>query len=125
MADRCEIVGGDFFKCLPSGGAAYLLKSIIHDWDDDTLDRHSDELPPGDGPARHAAAGRGGAAGRRRARASSTPADLNMLVSPGRQERTEAEYRALLAAAGFTLSRIIPTGTRFSIIEGLPIKGTH
>jgi hypothetical protein len=48
-----------------------------------------------------------------------------MLVSPGGQERSEAEYRALLAAAGFTLNRVIPTGTRFHLVEGLPIRGTH
>jgi hypothetical protein len=48
-----------------------------------------------------------------------------MLVSPGGQERTEAEYRTLYATAGFTLTRVIPTRARFSIIEGVPIRGTH
>jgi hypothetical protein len=124
VADRCEIVCGDFFKCLPSGGAAYLLKSIIHDWDDEhavailtncrramgqrgTLLLVEQVLPAGD------------------AFAFSKLTDLNMLVSPGGQERTETEYRALFAAAGFTLNRIIPTGSRFDIVEGLPIRGTH
>jgi hypothetical protein len=45
--------------------------------------------------------------------------DLEMLVSPGGAERTEEEYRALLAAAGFKLTRIVPTKTPFSIIEGV------
>ena len=47
--------------------------------------------------------------------------DLNMLVSPGGQERTEAEYRALYAAAGFELTRVIPTRSRISLIEGAPV----
>ena len=47
--------------------------------------------------------------------------DLNMLVSPGGQERTEAEYRALYAAAGFELTRVIPTRSRISLIEGTPV----
>ena len=46
--------------------------------------------------------------------------DLNMLISPGGQERTGAEYRALYAAAGFTLTRVIPTRSRISVIEGTP-----
>jgi hypothetical protein len=47
--------------------------------------------------------------------------DLNMLVSAGGQERTEAEYRALYAAAGFRLTRVIPTRSRISVIEGTPV----
>ena len=47
------------------------------------------------------------------------------LASPDSHERTEAEYRALLAATGFTLSRVIPVGGGYSIVVGLPIKGTH
>jgi hypothetical protein len=124
VADRCEIVGGDLFKSLPSGGAAYLLNGIIHTWDDEhgieiltncrramgqrgTLLLVEQVLPAGD------------------ASSSSTLTDLNLRISPGGQERTEAEYRALFAAAGFTLNRVIPTGSRFNIVEGLPIRGTH
>ena len=47
--------------------------------------------------------------------------DLNMMVSAGGQERTEAEYHALYAAAGFTLTRVIPTRSRISLIEGTPV----
>ena len=124
VADRCEIAGGDFFRCLPSGGAAYLLKRIVHDWDDEravailtncrramgqrgTLLLVEQVLPAGDGSS------------------SGALTDPDMPISPGGQGRTEAEYRALLAAVGFTLTRVIPTGTRFSILEGLPIRGTH
>src|SRR5688500_9997872 len=124
VANRCEIVGGDFFRSLPSGGAAYLLKSIIHEWDDErsiailtncrramgqrgTLLLVEEVLADGDGHG------------------LSTPADLNARGAPGGQERTEAEYRALFAAIGFTVTRIMPTGTRFSIIEGVAVRGTH
>ena len=47
--------------------------------------------------------------------------DLNMLVLPGGLERTEAEYRALFAAAGFRLERIVPTKAEVSVIEGGPM----
>jgi hypothetical protein len=46
--------------------------------------------------------------------------DLNMLVGPGGQERTEAEYRTLYTAAGFELTRVIPTKSRMSLIAGMP-----
>ena len=46
--------------------------------------------------------------------------DLTMLVAPGGQERTEQEYRDLLARAGFRLARIVPTATSDSVIEGIP-----
>lgn len=124
VADRCEIVGGDLFMSLPSGGAAYLLTRIIHEWDDE----HAVAILTN---CRRAMGQRGTLLLVEEVRpdcdafSSSTLTDLTMLVSPGGQERTEAEYRALLAAAGFTLSRVIPTGTRFHIVEGLPIRGTH
>lgn len=114
VADRCEIVGGDFFKSLPSGGAAYLLKSIIHDWDEECAVAILTNC-------RRAMGQRGTLL----LVEEMLSADRDVLVSPGGQERTEAEYRALLAAAGFTLSRVIPTGTRVDIVEGLPIRGTH
>ena len=46
--------------------------------------------------------------------------DMNMLVLPGGKERTEAEYRTLYQAAGFRLSRIVPTAMEVSIVEGVP-----
>jgi len=46
--------------------------------------------------------------------------DLNMLVSPGGQERTETEYRALYEAAGFRLAQIVPTRSSTSVVEGRP-----
>jgi hypothetical protein len=124
VADRCEIVAGDFFKCLPSGGAAYLLKSILHNWDDEQAIAILTNC-------RRAMGQRGtlllvedvltdGGAG-----ASGPLTDRTTPASPARQDRTEPEYRALLATAGFGLSRVIPTATHFSIVEGLPARGYH
>jgi hypothetical protein len=116
LGGRCEVVTGDFFAAVPSGGDIYLLKQILHDWDDEqslTILRNcAKAMKPG---------------GRvlivemvipddRRP----TPAqlmDLNMLVLlPGR-ERTAAEYRELLARAGLTTVRILDTHSPFQIVE--------
>jgi hypothetical protein len=124
LSDRCEIVGGDLFKALPSGGLAYLLEDVISAWDDE----HALAILTN---CRRAMGQRGtlllvervqpaGDASR-----SGTPPDPATPVAPVRHERTEAEYRALLAAIGFALARVIPVGDGHSIVEGLAIKGTH
>jgi hypothetical protein len=119
VAARCRLVGGDFFDRLPSGADACILKSVIHDWDDErslTILRNC-----------HKAMERGKTLLLVERvvpdRAADDPdtvlLDVHMLAVTGGRERSEAEYRALFAAAGFTLTRIIPTRGRFSIIEGL------
>jgi hypothetical protein len=118
LTERCAIQAGDFFEAVPPGGDAYLLKWIIHDWDDEravtllkkchrAMAAHGKLLvieaviPPGNTPFFH------------------KWTDLTMLVIVGGHERTEAEYRALFQAAGFRLTRIIPTTSEMSIIEGV------
>jgi hypothetical protein len=122
VAERCEIVAGDFFQALPMGADAYILKWILVSWDDEpsvvilqncrralgsrgkllVIERL---IPPGNQPF------------------FGKLADLNLLVMYRGRHRTEQEYRALFARAGFELSRVIPTHspTEFSIIEGNPI----
>ena len=120
VADRCEVVGGSFFERVPEGGDAYLLKAILHDWEDDAavailracrrvigsggrllvLERLI--APPNEQP-------------------DAKFSDLNMMVSPGGRERTREEFAALFAAAEFRLVAVAPTGTRLSVIEGLPV----
>jgi len=118
VADRCEVVGGDFFAAVPAGGDAYLLSQILHDWDDaraTALLRVLHQaarpgarvvavervLPPGDAP--HPA----------------KLGDLNMLVLAGGRERTEAEFGALFAGASFELTRIVPLPEgAWSAVEG-------
>jgi hypothetical protein len=120
MQDRCALVGGDFFDSVPAGGDAYLLRHIIHDWDDDralrilkncrqTMHRRAKLLliesviQSGNEPAlgKHL--------------------DLLMLALTGGTERTEEEYRALLEASGFRLTRVVPTAAEIHAIEAAPM----
>lgn len=119
VAERCQIVAGSFFESVPAGGDLYMLKAILHDWTDEDAIRilricRRVTKPEGRllviervlGPPNEAPDGKF--------------SDLNMLVAPGGQERTREEFATLLAAAGFTLTRVIPTGTRHSLIEAAP-----
>jgi hypothetical protein len=116
LADRCETVTGDFFKAVPAGGDGYILKWIIHDWDDEkslTILRNCRNQVPAEGrlilvdcvvpetDEPH----------------FSKFIDLNMLVMTGGKERTEKEFQALLTAAGFKLRRVIHTELPTSIVE--------
>jgi len=123
VADRCATVGGSFFDAVPAGGDAYILKYIIHDWDDERataiLRRCHAAMVPGATlllieqvlPER-LEAGPGVQRGAR--------LDLQMLVlTPGGRERTEREFRALLVDAGFELRRLVPTASPFQILEAV------
>lgn len=116
---RIEFVTGDFFKAVPQGHDIYILKNIIHDWDDDqstailshcrkAMKRDSKVLiiegvvPAGNVPS------------------PTKIMDINMLVMTGGRERTEAEHRALLTKAGLRLNRIIQVTPSTSIIEVVP-----
>jgi hypothetical protein len=122
LTGRCEIVAGDFFNEVPSGGDAYVLKHVIHDWND----KRAAEilrvcrramgaqakllLAEGLYPPRidQSDESRGAAAN-----------DVNMLVCTGGRQRSEAEFRALYDAAGFRLTRIVPTQMPVKLIEGV------
>jgi len=118
VSDRCQLIAGDFFRSVPAGADTYFLRHIVHDWDDEealTILRHCYTAMPSDGrllvvesvipPGNEPFTGK--------------LLDLVMLLIPGGKERTEPEYRSLLARAGFELSRIIPTATELSIIEAV------
>ena len=122
VGERCKAVGGDFFLEVPSGGDAYILKHVIHDWDDAravTILRNCHRAMDPQGkllivegiyPSRidQSDASRGAASN-----------DVNMLVCTGGRQRSEAEFRSLYDAAGFKLTRIIPTQASASVIEGI------
>lgn len=124
VAARCELVGGDFFQSVPAGGDAYILKTVIHDWDDDhsiTILKNCYRAMANSGrlllvervmPARMEQSASFQLVAR---------GDLQMLVMAGGRDRTEAEFRALLDAAGFMLTNIVPTQSAVSIIEGVPV----
>lgn len=121
LAGRSEVVGGDFFKAVPTGGEAYILKLILHDWDNDkathilkscyqAMDEKArllviDVCLPEQVEASEV-------------HLTKIMFDLQMLTLTGGQERTETEFRQLFEAAGFRLVRVIPLPTRWSIIEG-------
>jgi cyclopropane fatty-acyl-phospholipid synthase-like methyltransferase len=124
LQSRCEAVGGDFFNEVPAGAEAYIIKHVIHDWNDDRataiLRSVHRAMPPhgklliaeGVYPQRidQSDLSRGAAAN-----------DVNMLVSTGGRQRSETEFHSLLNAAGFKLTRIIPTPARLSLIEGVRV----
>jgi hypothetical protein len=121
MSDRCDAVGGSFFESVAPGADAYLLKHVIHDWDDEraaAILRTCRAAMPAHGvllivegvyPARieRSLECRGAAAN-----------DLNMLVCTGGRQRSEAEFRDLYRSAGFRLARIVPTATGICVMEG-------
>ncbi|WP_348245003.1 methyltransferase [Leptolyngbya sp. DQ-M1] len=116
--ENIQPVAGNFFESVPTGGDAYLMRWIIHDWDDEKSSiilrnchrAMSDQsklllvegiIPPGNEPA------------------PVKLIDVIMLLMTGGRERTEAEYRSLLRSNGFELTRVIPTPSMLSIIEAV------
>lgn len=120
LAQRCQIAGGDFFSSVPAGGDLYTLFDVVHNWNDEkatailTIVRGAmktnskllliERVPSEDADPLAAAF-----------------SDLNGLVLLGGRERIADEHRAILAAAGFRLNRILPTPTPWSIVEAVPI----
>ncbi len=119
VADRCEVIGGSFFDTVPEGGDAYLMKAIIHDWNDDDALKIL-------GNIRSAIAPDGklllleSALPERASSDIGMLIDLEMLVAVGGKERTHSEWANLLGRAGFRLNRVVHTATPVSIIEAAP-----
>jgi hypothetical protein len=117
---RCQLIAGSFFETVPPGGDAYILKSIVHDWED------AEALTI----LRNCRGAMNGSAllllvERDLGEANQDPAvkfsDLNMFVSPGGRERTEQEYDALLSASGLRRTRTVPTAGDVMVIEAAPV----
>ncbi len=120
VADRCAVEGGSFMDTVPDGGDAYVLKSIVHDWDDAMCEKILRNV-------RTAIASNGRlllleAVLPERATANwGALLDLEMLVSAGGRERTRAEFADLLRRSGFRLTRVVDTATpMMSVIEAVP-----
>ena len=118
LSDRCTTATGDFFKAVPEGGDAYLMKHIIHDWDDAKALTILGNVK------------RAMKSGGRVILLESvlTPSnqpdfgkliDLEMLLMPGGRERTADEFRALFDRAGFRVTRMVPTKSPLSVIEAV------
>jgi hypothetical protein len=115
---RCEVLGGDFLKAVPPA-ESYILKSIIHDWDD------ARALAILQNCAR-AMRGRNGRiillempVGPSNEPGLAKWIDIEMLLMAGGRERTEAEYAELLARAGLKLARVVPTSGPLAVIEAV------
>ncbi|HEX8072849.1 MAG TPA: methyltransferase [Pyrinomonadaceae bacterium] len=118
LLGRCELATGDFFVAVPAGADAYIMKHIIHDWDDEralTILRNIRRAMRADGRVLIVEAVVAAGSGFDYAKVL----DIEMLTSPGGQERTAEEYRALCARAGLRVTRIVPTTSPFSIIEAV------
>jgi O-methyltransferase domain/Dimerisation domain len=120
VADRCQVIGGSFFEAVPGGGEAYILKAVLHDWEDEPcvqilqtcrqamadgtslLVVERDLRGPNDNP-------------------DAKFSDLNMLVGPMGQERTPDSYAALFAAAGFRFVGITPSAVGTGVYEGIAV----
>jgi hypothetical protein len=119
LMERCTLASGDMFSSVPDGADVYIMKHIIHDWPDDLCLKIlracrknvtskgkllvvDSVIQPGNdfSPSKFL--------------------DLQMLIFPGGRERTEEEFRELLAAGGWKVNRIIPTRAPDSIVEGIP-----
>lgn len=122
VSDRCEIVGGDFFDSVPGGADAYILRHIIHDWNDaqsNQILKHCRRAMPDHGKV--LVVERAVDQDYRQA-LPVLSLDLEMLVNLGGRERTDEEYAALFTMAGFQLRRTIPLNdpAGFAIFEGVP-----
>jgi hypothetical protein len=122
VLDRCELAAGTFFEGVPSGHDAYLLKWIIHDWDDA---RAMAILRVCHG----AMSGHGTLLIVERVLSDrTTPTELDYyrsdllmaIATPGGKERTRREFEALFDATGFRLTALVPTRSPMSVIEVVP-----
>ena len=117
IAERCTLESGDFFQAVPQGCDAYIMKRVLHDWDDEQCAKilancraamsergrvlvAESVILPGNGPDR------------------GKLLDMQMLVMGGR-ERTKQEFAAVFRAAGLKLTRVVPTKCPLSIVEGV------
>ena len=118
VADRMQMVVGDVFEGLPAGADAYLFQRFLHGWDDRDaqriLERCREVIAP-DGRVILVDA----VVVPNAPRSLGVFFDLDMMVVAEGRARTEAEHRALLAAAGFELVAVVETGTPFSVIEAV------
>jgi cyclopropane fatty-acyl-phospholipid synthase-like methyltransferase len=115
LANRLQVLSGDFFESVPAADG-YVMKNIIHDWDDERaikiLNNCTAHLKPGGkvilietvvipGNEPH----------------MSKWLDVEMFMLPGGRERSEAEFAALFSQAGLKLSRVVPTKSPMCVIE--------
>ena len=120
LASRASMQPCNFFENVPSGCRAYVMKNIIHDWDDEQSHAilvNCRKAIPANGALLLVEFSVGG---------ENVPSfgkfiDIAMLSLTGGRERTEAEYATLLSKAGFRLNRVVPVSTQFCVVEAVPV----
>lgn len=130
LAERCDIVAGDFLDHVPPGADIYVLKAILHNWDDERAKRIlrncAAAMPSGsrllviENAAPERPTGPGATEG-----AALRPAlrDLEMLVLLGGRDRTVSEHAELIRGAGFTEVRVLAGSTRPALLEAINSRG--
>jgi O-methyltransferase domain/Dimerisation domain len=116
LADRCRTEVIDMFTAVPAGGDAYIMKHIIHDWDDERsglLLRNIRKVLPSNGRVIliEAVVAPGNQPD------FAKLIDIEMMVLPGGRERSADEFAKLFATNGFELTRIVPTKSPLSVVE--------
>jgi hypothetical protein len=119
VSGRVTIAPGDFFESVPAGGDVYVLKSVLHNWEDpDSIAILKNCRAAMSNRSRLLVVERVVPEGN--AASEAKLFDINMMVVPGGLERTTTEYRNILEASGFDLTRVIPTAAPVSILESVP-----
>ena len=116
LSNRVECIAGNFFKSVPAGGDLYLLKHIVHDWDDESVSAILGNVAQAMAPNATVAVVE------LLIPEDGTPSpallmDINMLVMLPGKERTVGEMKQLFASAGLALTRVVPTHSPFSLLE--------
>lgn len=117
LSHRCRAIAGDFFEAVPSGGDVYLLKHIIHDWDDERALQILRSIHRAMGATHGRVILLESVLGPANAPDFGKIMDIEMLLMPGGRERTADEFRALFDRADFELTAIVPTKSSVSVIE--------
>ncbi len=120
VINLCKIIPGDFFESIPKGYDAYLMKNVIHDWEDKkalTILKNCRASIPKHGKLLILET----VLGKDNALHPGKWMDLHMMVAEGGSERTEQEFRKLLQASDFELKKVIALHAAVAVIEAVPV----
>jgi SAM-dependent methyltransferase len=121
VLERCSVEAGDFFAGVPGDRDLYLLKGVIHDWDDADAGRILRSCRRAMGPGSKLLVIEQVVPVDRAPEPFTLFMDLHMMVIHGAAERTEEEFAALLESAGFRLERVVPVLGAMMVLEAVPV----
>jgi O-methyltransferase domain len=121
LESRIDVRSGNFFESIPSGADAYLLKQILHDWSDEDCLRILKNIYAAAEPNTKLLVV-DAVIGARNEHEFAKILDIQMLVHLHGKERTQAEWKELLYAAGFQLTRVVPTPSSTHVVEAVRIN---